>query len=151
MWYDLSIRYRTHVYAIGSMYMWLKNGKQRENWKERARENENDSIICDMTDLHVIWLIYMWQDSCICDRIHVYEARGWDTTWEWERESEREWKLLIYMRHDWIICDMLHMNESRHTWMSHVTCQRVTSHMNESRHIYTSHVTCKWVMSHMNE
>jgi len=43
-----------------------------------------------------------------------------------------------------------HVNESRHIWMSHVTYERVTSHIDEPCHIWMSNVTYIWVMSHMN-
>jgi len=42
------------------------------------------------------------------------------------------------------------MHESRHTWMSHVTHEWVTSHMNESRHTWMSYVTHGRFASHMN-
>jgi len=43
---------------------------------------------------------------------------------------------------------MSHVDESCLIWMSHVTCQCVTSHVNASCHIWRSHVTCECVMSH---
>jgi len=64
----------------------------------------HDSCICDMTRVHVTWLVYMWHDSCTCDmtRVHV--------TW------------LEYMWHDSCICDMTRVHVTWLVYMWHVSC-----------------------------
>jgi len=124
-----------------------------------------NSFTCDVSILHVTWLIHMCHDSQQLEaqqQSRYVGARHGATPGPAATSAHKSY--VNESRHmciSHVTCTpiMSHINESyhiylallqRHIWMSHVTYQWVMSHMNESCHIWMSHVTYEWVMSHMN-
>ena len=116
--------------------------------------------------------------SSVCVRFHVglhhvacvNEVSLVNASCFWEQEMRHVWGMWVMCA--WgFTCDMIHakhhvacgtngshVNASRHTWVSHVTYERVMSHlydithvwhMDESCHTWVSHVTYEGVMSHL--
>jgi len=97
-----------------------------------------------------------WHDMCHVTRVsHEWVRMTWHVsrwsyirvchvTYEWVVSGENEtWHIYEDM---WVLG--LNTNESCTTWMSHVSCEWVTSDIHESCRMRMSHVTYECVTSH---